>query len=450
MDFAPIPITIFYEKCLSGAKERGFNWVVSLLARESDVDNLYYNLKRSWASLDSITGKYFLFLFAGKENTTQDERWNSRIADKYVEYVMRYNDYMTILNGCKNGEPVLSSGICYDWRRDENGFKKYVEQTQTDAIYSLRKYFNLKESNIPCLVFTSLYAKCNYFVKINPFANDIYRYFKELFNDITPFLDDLDGIENTKAKLIKKRDTDQAEIESMSLNKIEKILYLYKELIHLAEDTNDSLLLECVINRHYYKFKQPIRGKLSKYIDLTKDYEKKNNKEFKINNFTEENLKKINIKNYLEKEITTISIEIENINHEYEKVINKIDEMIRSSVMNQVKKDGTEIRIDKIDNLQVNKPSGGSVVYASQNLYMNTNQLQNLIEDVKKQIPQNISLEEKNSINDSLENIESELEKTNPKKSILRFAKNILTGIKGTTEFGAAITALISFIQPYL
>lgn len=80
MDFAPMPITMFYDQCLSGAKARGFNWVVSLIARESDVDNLYLNLKRSWESLDSITEKYFLFMFAGKENLTEEERWNSRIA----------------------------------------------------------------------------------------------------------------------------------------------------------------------------------------------------------------------------------------------------------------------------------------------------------------------------------------------------------------------------------
>lgn len=449
MDFAPMPITVFYDQCLSGAKARGFNWVVSLIARESDVDNLYYNLKRSWASLDSITEKYFLFMFAGKENLTEDELWNSRIADKYASYVMRYNDYMTILNESKKGEPILSSRACYDWRRDNDNLMKYVERTQTDAISSLKRYFHLKESDIPCLVFTSLYAENYFFVKINSFANDIYKYFKGLFNDITPFLDDLDEIENIKRKLIEKRDSDQVEIKSMSLDKTERILDLYEELTHLAKTNNDSLLLQCVINRRYYKFKQPIRGKLSKYIDLSKDYETKSNKEFKIEDYSEEQFEKINKKNDLEKEITSIGIKIEKLNRDYEKTIHKIDERIRNSVMSQVKHNGTGLQIAKIDNLQINNPSGGSTVYANQ-YYMNTNELQNLIDNVRKQIPENFSPEEKEAINDSLDNIESEVEKINPKKSILRFAKKILTGIKGTAEFGAAITALISFIQPYL
>lgn len=450
MDFAPMPITMFYDQCLSGAKARGFNWVVSLIARESDVDNLYYNLKRSWGSLDSITEKYFLFMFAGKENLTEEDRWNSRIADRYARYVIRYNDYITIINKCKEGEPVLSSRICYDWRRDEDNLMKHVERTQTDAISSLKRYFHLKESDIPCLVFTSLYAKNFYFVKINSSANDIYKYFKGLFNDITPFLDDLDEIEITIRKLNEKRDADQAEIESMSLDKIERILYLYEELTHLAKINNDSLLLQCVINRHYYKFKQPIRGKLSKYIDLSKDYETKNNKEFKIENFSEEHYKKINKKNDLEKEITSIGIEIERLNKDYEKTIHRIDERIRSSVMSQAKNNGAGIRIEKIENSQIISPDNGSVVYNPTYNYLDINTLQKLIKDIKDQIPQNISSEEKEVINDSLDSIESEVEKTNPKRSILRFAKKILTGIKGTAEFGAAIAALINFIQPYL
>lgn len=194
MDIARIPITDFYDKCLSGAKARGFIWVVSLLARENDVDNLYYNLKRSWNSLDSITGDYFLFLFAGNEKVSNLERANSEIEDIDYGWCKRYNDYVAILNKSKNGEAIIHSNIFYDWRTDADDYKNHIEKTQTDAINSLRKYFRLQESNIPCLIFTSLLTPKNYCVPIHPDANDIYRYFKELFNDISPYLDELDKI----------------------------------------------------------------------------------------------------------------------------------------------------------------------------------------------------------------------------------------------------------------
>ena len=98
MDFAKLPITEFYRHCLSGARSDGFKWVVSLLAREADVEGLYQNLRRAWLSLDSITGEYFLFIFAGKENYTHEERWNSKILDFPTNSSGIYNDYVSFLN----------------------------------------------------------------------------------------------------------------------------------------------------------------------------------------------------------------------------------------------------------------------------------------------------------------------------------------------------------------
>ena len=343
MDIARIPITDFYDKCLSGAKARGFIWVVSLLARENDVDNLYYNLKRSWNSLDSITGDYFLFLFAGNEKVSHLERANSEIEDINYCWCKRYNDYVAILNERKNGEAIIHSKIFYNWHIDADDYKNHIEKTQTDAINSLRKYFKLQESNIPCFIFTSLLTQNNYYVPIHPGANDIYRYFKELFNKISPYLDELDKLKIKNKILTEKKEFNKVEINSMSLNKIEKIYNLYNQLKNIAKQTNDLYLLECIVNRKYYKTTQPIRGKLNRYIDLSKDYERKNNKEFIIEDFIEENFVKINKKNCLEEENTSICKEIEKINQEYNEIIITIDEIIKRSGLNKVNADGSEI-----------------------------------------------------------------------------------------------------------
>lgn len=57
MDFTNRPITEFYRHCLLAARNKGYRWVVTLLAREADVDGLYSNLYRAWSSLDSIFGR---------------------------------------------------------------------------------------------------------------------------------------------------------------------------------------------------------------------------------------------------------------------------------------------------------------------------------------------------------------------------------------------------------
>lgn len=101
--------------------------------------------------------------------------------------------------------------------------------------------------------------------------------------------------------------------------------------------------MDCLIKRNYYKTKQPTRGKLSKYIDLTKDYERKNNKKFIIEEFSEEYFKKINEKHRLEEEIATINTEIEKLNYKYNEIIITINQIIKRSGMNKINVDGSEI-----------------------------------------------------------------------------------------------------------
>ena len=107
MEFVDRPIVEFFEHSLSAAYNRGFLWVVTLLAREADVEGLYSNLRKSWASLDSITGEYFLFVFAGKENVTEDERFESKVIDSKVRYYGEYNNYVKFIN------PKIELEDCY-------------------------------------------------------------------------------------------------------------------------------------------------------------------------------------------------------------------------------------------------------------------------------------------------------------------------------------------------
>ena len=66
MDRSYIPIRRFYEKCLPAAQANRYRYVICLLARDTGVDDLYQTLKAQWVALDDVTGKDFLFLFAGK------------------------------------------------------------------------------------------------------------------------------------------------------------------------------------------------------------------------------------------------------------------------------------------------------------------------------------------------------------------------------------------------
>ena len=57
---------------------------------------------------------------------------------------------------------------------------------------------------------------------------------------------------------------------------------------------------------------------------------------------------------------------------------------------------------------------------------------------------------EADALNSSLDVIEEELKSDKPRKSFIKTAITGIKAIKGTAEFGAAIAALIQFLQPFI
>lgn len=258
MDIAAIPIVEFLKFCREGAKNRGFNWVVCVLSRERDCIGLYERIKRDWKSLDSITGKKMLVLFAGNE-MNQDSLYEEGlnrfcVTDKHKGYIKRYNPFATIIGNSSEIKTDLSS-VRYEI------LKKHIvniENNQTDAVSSLRRYFGISEQDIPCLVYSPLYEdKVPVQNIVVPFPEgevDLYLYFKRLFNIITPLVDELLPYDNKLQ---------------------ERIDNVYNELLsYVRKSQQREIIMEYIQNKQYLTIEQPIRGLLSKYIDLCKLYEK--------------------------------------------------------------------------------------------------------------------------------------------------------------------------------
>lgn len=74
-----------------------------------------------------------------------------------------------------------------------------------------------------------------------------------------------------------------------------------------------------------------------------------------------------------------------------------------------------------------------------------------LINAVKDAAPScKLSDEDKEALENSLEVIDQETKANKPRKPFLKTAVSAIKAIKGTTEFTAAVTSLIQFIQPFL
>ena len=100
-----------------------------------------------------------------------------------------------------------------------------------------------------------------------------------------------------------------------------------------------------------------------------------------------------------------------------------------------------------IKNGQVNIANDNSTLTAYNNISFNLNELDKLIEDVKKiSQKEQLSSDDEEQLNCNLEVISEELKSKQPRKSFIKTAVEGMKMIKGTAEFGAAITTLIQFV----
>lgn len=99
---------------------------------------------------------------------------------------------------------------------------------------------------------------------------------------------------------------------------------------------------------------------------------------------------------------------------------------------------------------QANVATDKAIINATQYNDLDVSKLNALIEKVKQCIPPELSSEEKETVEDSLDTIEAITSSTPPKKGIIRTALTALKITKETTEFAAAVMALSDFINQFL
>lgn len=95
---------------------------------------------------------------------------------------------------------------------------------------------------------------------------------------------------------------------------------------------------------------------------------------------------------------------------------------------------------------QVNLSKDKSVINAKQNNCIDSNKLNELIENLKNAFPENASKSDKEVLNDFIEIVDEESKKAEPKKSTFRTALNSLKIIKGSAEFAAAVATIAELL----
>lgn len=104
-----------------------------------------------------------------------------------------------------------------------------------------------------------------------------------------------------------------------------------------------------------------------------------------------------------------------------------------------------------VKNGQVNIANDNASLVAHNTVAPLQEELGRLIQDIKSLLEQHdLSEEDTDTLTCSLDVISEEMKEVKPRASFLKTAVNGIKMIKGTAEFGAAIVALIQFVQPFI
>ena len=95
---------------------------------------------------------------------------------------------------------------------------------------------------------------------------------------------------------------------------------------------------------------------------------------------------------------------------------------------------------------QINVANDNATIHATQNNGVDTSKLAELIKALQENSKE-LSPEDRQSLDTSIEFIQSELTSDKPKKNIITFATKALQAISGSVEFLAAVATLVQFIQ---
>jgi hypothetical protein len=133
------------------------------VAREAESKELYSNLISNWSSLHDLTGDNIVLIFSNCEEN-----------DEVIDLYLPDDDEKRNHNATFIRTPCLSLSS--------------LAKKQTLQVNSLKKYFDIKESKLPCFVITMLETERSFVLPIKD--NDFYSFVKSLIIDLEEVIDE--------------------------------------------------------------------------------------------------------------------------------------------------------------------------------------------------------------------------------------------------------------------
>lgn len=275
MEIVNLPIVDFYKNCLDCAYERGFKWVLCLLAREADAKKSYRQIKRYWNSLHDLTGTEILFVFAGA--LKEEDEFSSILHHEHETWRGLRNATLHIVDEETPTIPYYKYPKI-DFNKHSFGM---IKANHTRSISELRDYLGLSEKVIPSLVFTPTYRLVKDKHVVVPLkGEDIYLEIKQIIGNLENPLKEL-KVEQNKYEQIKIQLAKiSQQIETLNHGtKVQRRYANAKSYLNIIIDNTDdnevkNNLITAMRNQSvtdWHAFDHKTRAYLNQYIDLLKN-----------------------------------------------------------------------------------------------------------------------------------------------------------------------------------
>ncbi len=275
MEIINMPITEYLKMCKTVAYQKGFVWIMVLLARERDAVHSYNDIKRYWDSFDDLTGDNILFIMSIANR--REESYSFYPAHETEGWRRIYNPHLMIMN---RKVPTIP--------RWEFPSEKYIREyrnmaieNNTHFISELCHEFNISERDVPSIVlFCTELSKKNKPIVIPIKSDNLYTSIKDFITGIQPELENYKkcrtGLKNIALDLQElKNSIQQNVISSPERRYIKAKTKLLQVIENGSTDIDISMLQEAIEKKDIYackRFPQPIRGYLNQIIDLQEKY----------------------------------------------------------------------------------------------------------------------------------------------------------------------------------
>ncbi len=270
MEIIHVPIVDFLETSRKAAYQKGYLYVVVLLARELEAEESYSQLKRGWMSFNDLTNQYFLFIVPAPDH---EEDVSHYIAVEGMEWRRIGTPDFVIKN---EQVPMLSRYYAPSTNKTEEYRRLEAIENNTNHVTALCEKYHIRWNELPAIMLFSTMQLIEPNPIVIPIVGDnLYKELEALIVKLQTCLEQYRKVrvkaKEVNDKLKKKKEELNRSVVPKRIKRFLKVKTSLKSELECMSEIERKEIVEAVYNRDYKicaKYPQPLRGELNCIIDF--------------------------------------------------------------------------------------------------------------------------------------------------------------------------------------